>query len=109
VPPRPDRRRRQRSRRVTNPRKLDAPHHPQVYLTARKPRATPLADIANPLAKVAPARRLKRLHGLDPEGPAAAVYATRDEQAVNANAFGCQRGFTARGLHVPAINLGARP
>jgi hypothetical protein len=41
-----------------------------------------------------------------PRAPLRLYYATRDEQAVNANTFGCQRGFAARGLAVRAINLG---
>lgn len=41
-----------------------------------------------------------------PRAPLRLYYATRDEQAVTANTFHCQRGFAARGLRVPAINLG---
>lgn len=41
-----------------------------------------------------------------PKAPLRLFYATRDEQAVNANTFGCQRGFAARGLHIPVIDLG---
>jgi hypothetical protein len=41
-----------------------------------------------------------------PAVPAWLYYATRDEQAVNANTFGCQASFAARGTEVPVIDLG---
>jgi len=41
-----------------------------------------------------------------PAAPLRLYYATRDEQAVTANTFHCQRGFAARGVRVPVINLG---
>jgi hypothetical protein len=44
--------------------------------------------------------------GWTPNVPIRLYYASHDEQAVNANTFGCQARFAARGLHVPAVNLG---
>ena len=44
--------------------------------------------------------------GWTPNVPIRLYYATHDEQAVNANTFHCQAWFAARGLHVPAVNLG---
>lgn len=41
-----------------------------------------------------------------PAAPTRLYYAVRDEQAVNANTFACQRGFAARGARVPLVNLG---
>lgn len=41
-----------------------------------------------------------------PAAPTRLYYATRDEQAVTANTVGCQHQFAARGVPVPAINLG---
>ena len=44
--------------------------------------------------------------GWTPNVPIRLYYASHDEQAVNANTFHCQAWFAARGLHVPAVNLG---
>jgi hypothetical protein len=44
--------------------------------------------------------------GWTPAAPTRLYYAVRDEQAVNANTFDCQRGFAAGGAHVPVISLG---
>jgi hypothetical protein len=41
-----------------------------------------------------------------PRAPIRLYYATNDEQAVNANTVHCQAAFAARGLPVPAVNLG---
>jgi hypothetical protein len=41
-----------------------------------------------------------------PNVPIRLYYASHDEQAVNANTFGCQAWFAAQGLHVPAVDLG---
>lgn len=41
-----------------------------------------------------------------PAAPTRLYYAIRDEQAVNANTFACQRRFAARGARVPLVNLG---
>ena len=41
-----------------------------------------------------------------PNVPIRLYYASHDEQAVNANTFHCQAWFAARGLHVPAVDLG---
>jgi hypothetical protein len=41
-----------------------------------------------------------------PATPTRLYYATRDEQAVNANTFHCQAGFAARGARIPVVSLG---
>jgi hypothetical protein len=41
-----------------------------------------------------------------PNVPIRLYYASRDEQAVNANTAHCQAWFAAQGLRVPAVNLG---
>jgi hypothetical protein len=44
--------------------------------------------------------------GWAPAAPTRLYYATRDEQAVNANTWHCQADFAAGHRHVPVINLG---
>jgi hypothetical protein len=44
--------------------------------------------------------------GWTPAAPTRLYYAVRDEQAVNANTFDCQRAFAAGGAHVPVVSLG---
>ncbi len=41
-----------------------------------------------------------------PRVPTRLYYASRDEQAVNANTFHCQAAFAAHGTTIPTVNLG---
>ena len=41
-----------------------------------------------------------------PAAPVRLYYATRGEQAVNANTFDCQASFAAHGAKVPVLDLG---